>query len=84
MVVSVYWPLGNRPSTRRLRYPALMLFSPDGFCTLNLRFVMLFLLLFKTDGLNYLRSDSVFCSDSVKSRKFYSVIITVNLAGGSF
>ena len=37
-----------------------MLFSPDDFCTLNLRIVRLFLLLFKTDGLNYLRKDFVF------------------------
>ena len=80
----IYRPLGYGPSTLPLRHPALMLFSPDDFCTLNLRIVRLFLLLFKTDGLNYLRIDFVFWWDSVKSRKFYWVIITVNLASGSF
>ena len=37
------------------------------FCTLNVRIVRFFLLLFKMDGLNYLRSDLVFWSDFVKA-----------------
>ena len=41
-------------------------------------------MLFKTDGLIYLRKDFVFWLDSVKSRKFYWVIITVTLASGCF
>ena len=80
----IYRPLGYGPRTLPLLHPALMLFSPDDFRTLNLRIVRLFLLLFKTDGLNYLRKDFVFWSDSVKSRKIYWVIITVNLASVSF
>ena len=80
----IYRPLGYGPSTLPLRHPALMLFLPDDFCTLNLRIVRFFLLLFKTDSLNYLRSDFVFWSDFVKSRKFYWVNINVNLASGSF
>ena len=83
-MVSIYRPLGYGPSTLPLRHPALMLLSSNDFCYLNLRIVRLFLLLFKTDGLIYLRSNFVFWSESVKSRKFNSVIITVDLAGGSF
>ena len=80
----IYRPLGYGPSTLPPRHPALMLVSPDDFCTLNLRIVRLSLLLFKTDGLNYLRSDFVLWSDFVKSRKFFWVNIKVNLASGSF
>ena len=83
-MVSIYRRLGYGPSTLPLRHPALMLFSPDDFRTLNLRIVRLFLLLFKTDGLSYLRSDFVFWSDFLKSRKFNCVNINVNLASGSF
>ena len=70
-VVLIYRPLGYGPSTLPLRHPALMLFLPDDFCRLNLRIVRFFLLLFKTDSLNYQRSDFVFWSDFVKSRKIY-------------
>ena len=83
-VVLIYRYLGYGHSTLPLRHPALMLFSPDDFWTLNLSIVRLFLLLFKTDALNYLRSDFVLWSDFVKSRKFYWVILTVILGIGSF
>ena len=53
-VVSIYRPLSNGPSTLPLRHPALMPLSSNEFCPLNLRIVRLFLLLFKTDGLNHL------------------------------
>ena len=68
-VVLIYRPLGYGPSTLPLRHLALMLLSPDDFCTLNLRIVTLFFLLFKTDGLNYLRKDFVFWSDFCKKQK---------------
>ena len=83
-VVSIYRYLGYGPSTLPLRHPALMLLSSNDFCPLNLRIVTLFLLLFKTDGLNYLRKDFVFWSNFAKRRKFYWVIITVNLGIDSF
>ena len=83
-VVSIYRHLGYGPSTLPLRHPALMLLSSNDFCALNLRVVRLFLLLSKTDGLNYLRKDFVLWSDFVKSRKFYWVIITINLGSFSF
>ena len=83
-VVSIYRDLGNGPCTLPLRHLALMPLSHDDFCTLILGIVRLSLLLFKTDGLNYLRSDFVFWSDFVKSRKFYWVNLNVNLASGSF
>ena len=83
-VVSIYRPLGYGPSTLPLLHPALMLLSSKDFCPLNLSIVRLFLLLFKTDALNYLRSDFALWSDFVKSRKFYWVILTVNLGIGSF
>ena len=80
----MYRPLGYGPSTLPLLHLALILPTRDDFCTLNLRIVRLSLLLSKTDGLNYLRSDFVFWWVFVKSRKFYWVIINVNLAIGSF
>ena len=54
-VVLIYRPLGYGVSKLPLHHPALMLLSSNDFCPLNLCVVMLFLLLFKTDDLNYLK-----------------------------